>query len=256
MPALSASSGLTLPQWPGSWWKASWEYDLRFGHKQDSCRPPATAWAPDPWLKVILCLLRACKTLGAWLTPSDSPSLLQCVSNRLMLAHVGRRGPAERSPRERKILYIHNADSHSLTQNTQARIYTHTNTGCIIYPCGTTPGIQPKHPLGGVWQRHVKWILQRKRFKAFIALSVFQATASQGFDGLFSGSFLDFRRDFVVASLWLSAAEVYWDFSENRFQFSFKSEYPVFIIKPHLLPKVYEEDKCQNPPPPTYFSSK
>lgn len=76
-----------------------------------------------------------------------------------------------------------------------------TNTGCIIYPCGTTPGIQSKYPLGGVWQRHVKWILQRKRFKALIVVSVFQATTSQDFDELFSGSFLDFRRDFVVASL-------------------------------------------------------
>lgn len=80
--------------------------------------------------------------------------------------------------------------------------HTHTNTGCIIYSCGTTPSIQPKHPHGGVWQNHAKWILQRKRFKAFMVLSVFQAAASQGFDGLFSGSFLDFLRDFAVVT-WL-----------------------------------------------------
>lgn len=24
--------------------------------------------------------------------------------------------------------------------------YTHTNSGCIIHPCGATPGIQPQHP--------------------------------------------------------------------------------------------------------------
>lgn len=64
---------------------------------------PAAAWAPDPWLKVILFLLRGCKTMRVRLTPSDSSVPLQCVSNRLILAHEEWRWPAER-----KILYIHN----------------------------------------------------------------------------------------------------------------------------------------------------
>lgn len=139
-----------------------------------------------------------------------------------MLAHEERRGPAERNPREKKILHIHKTHSQSHTQKTLARIYTHTNTRCIICPRDTTPGIQPEHPPGGVWQSHAKWILQRKRFKAFIVLSVFQATAPQGFDGLCSGSFQDFLRDFrVVTWLWLSAAGVYWDLCEHGILFSF-----------------------------------
>lgn len=91
--------------------------------------------------------------------------------------------------------------THSHTCRKHKQGYTHTNARCIIYPFGTAPGIQLRHPPGGVWQSHAKWILQRKRFKAFIALSVFQAAAPQGFDGLFSGSFLDFLRDFVVMTL-------------------------------------------------------
>lgn len=90
--------------------------------------------------------------------------------------------------------------THIHTHRKHKQRYTHTNTGCIIYPCGTTPGIQPKHPPAREWQSHANWILQRKRFKAFIALSVFRAAASQGFDGLFSGSFQDFLRDFVVGT--------------------------------------------------------
>ena len=172
------------------------------------------AQAPDPWLKVIPLLLRACKTLGAWLTPNDSPSLLRCVSNRLMLVQEGWRGPAERSLRERKILYIHSTDLHSHTEThthwKHKQGPTHTNTGCIIYPGGTTPGIQYKFPPGGVWQSHVKWILQRKRFKAFIALSVFQVTAFLGFDGFFSGSYQDFLRDLMVTCLVLKLFTGIW----------------------------------------------
>lgn len=74
-------------------------------------------------------------------------------------------------------------------QSTAGTTQTHTdkNTRRAIYPCGTTAGLRPKHPRGGVWQSRAKWILQRKRFKAF---SVFQAAASRGFDGLFSGEML------------------------------------------------------------------
>lgn len=94
---------------------------------------------------------------------------------------------------------------------------THTNTGRIIYPRGTTPGIQPKHPPGEVWQSHAKWILQRKRFKAFIELSVFQAAASQGFDGLFSGPFLDFLRDSVAEEV--DSVHVYMNTGLNSFMY-------------------------------------
>lgn len=35
---------------------------------------------------------------------------------------------------------------HTQWKKKTASVYTHTNTGCIIYPCGATPGIQPQHP--------------------------------------------------------------------------------------------------------------
>lgn len=195
---LSASSGLRLPSvlaqggWPAGGVTCGLSYN------QGSCGPPAAAHAPDPWLRVILLLLRACKTLGAQLTPSDSPSPYWCVSNRLMLAHEGWRGPAESQEEENPTQTQH---VHILTQKTEAE-YTHTNSGYINYPCGAKPGIQHKHTPGGVWQSHAKWIVERKRFKAFISFSVFRATASQGFDLLFSGSFLDYQRDFAEVS-WL-----------------------------------------------------
>lgn len=86
--------------------------DLGLWSNHGSCGSPSACRAPDPCLKIILLPLRACKTMGPWLTLTDSPSLLQCVSNRLILAHEGWREPAERSPRERTIPYTHNTDSH------------------------------------------------------------------------------------------------------------------------------------------------
>lgn len=57
---------------------------------------------------------------------------------------------------------------------------------CSVWYPPATPTSKPSVPPGEVWQSHGKWILARKRFKAFMVLSVFQAAASPGFDGLFS----------------------------------------------------------------------
>lgn len=126
MPASRASSSLRLPQHLCQWWTASWECDLGLGHYHGSYGPPAAPRVPDPWLKVISLLLRACKTPGAWLTPSGFPPPLQCVSNRLMLAHEGQREPAEKSPRERKILTIHRTKSHTHMHTEKTSMDIHT----------------------------------------------------------------------------------------------------------------------------------
>lgn len=116
-----------------------------------------------------------------------------------------RRGAAERGKFPPPTLSIY---GRAVTQTAEtrthihlrARTHTHKDARCIICPCDAASGIQsqnppprlppltsppPPHP-GEVWQSHGKWILVRKRFKAFMVLGVFQAAASPGFDGLFS----------------------------------------------------------------------
>lgn len=97
-----------------------------FEYNQDSCGLPAAAQAPDPWLKVIPLLLRACKTLGARFTSSDVPSPHWCVSNRLMLVHEDLQGPRKRENPP------HTPHTQSYSQKTEASTLTP-----ILGPLGT-----------------------------------------------------------------------------------------------------------------------
>lgn len=108
-----------------------------------------------------------------------------------------------------KIPYIYCTHSHKLQKqaNTCTRRHRHTHAythkywmhNSSVWRCAAwypAPAHTPPFPPPGeVWQSHAKWILQRKRFKAFMVLSVFQAAASQGFDGLFSRFISGFFRE-------------------------------------------------------------
>lgn len=103
-----------------------------------SCRLGSWSWSPV--LRSSGYFYRNARKAEPGMLRRGPLALPWCVSNRLRAAHEGWRMPAERSPRERKILHNHPLPS------------AFTSAACLACPWASMQGAQG--------HRHGKWISQ------------------------------------------------------------------------------------------------